>query len=208
MKKFYVGIVLTLCYFMGVFFVIVRMDLNKVSSWNELGDFLAGVFSPVAFLWLIVGYLQQQSELSNNTKQLKLQAEELNNSVQQAAELNSLTKQQIEINLKAMKEASDKYRLSILPIINIQGLSFSKSSSGFIVYNIEFKNTGATGKEVVFSSEQFDCSDLGVGIFPSGEVIKRTITTKHREHFYLEVRCDCKNMLGDEYSYIMTSGKK
>lgn len=207
MRKFYVGIILTLCYFVGVFFVIMKMDLIKVTSWNELGDFLAGVFSPVAFLWLIVGYLQQQNELSNNTKQLQLQTEELNSSVQQAAELNALTKKQIEISIKAMKEESDKYKLSILPIINIQSLSASKVS-GFIVYSIEFKNTGATGKDVVFSSKQIDCSDFGVGIFPSGEIIKRTVATKYREHVYLEIKCNCKSMLGDNASYTITSGKK
>lgn len=50
---------------------------------NEIGDFAAGVFGPVAFLWLILGYLQQGRELKASTDALKLQAKELNNSVKQ-----------------------------------------------------------------------------------------------------------------------------
>lgn len=50
---------------------------------NELGDFLAGTFGPVAFLWLVLGFLQQGREL-------RLQSEELKNSVQQQTEMNRL----------------------------------------------------------------------------------------------------------------------
>ncbi|KTB90228.1 hypothetical protein AO073_27160 [Pseudomonas syringae ICMP 11293] len=50
---------------------------------NELGDFLAGTFGPVAFLWLVLGFIQQGREL-------RLQSEELMNSVQQQTEMNRL----------------------------------------------------------------------------------------------------------------------
>lgn len=56
---------------------LVNLDLN------EIGDFAAGVFGPIAFLWLILGYLQQGKELKASTEALKLQAQELNNSVSQ-----------------------------------------------------------------------------------------------------------------------------
>jgi hypothetical protein len=42
---------------------------------NEVGDFLAGAFSPLAFLWLVVGYFQQGHELSASVAQLERQAE-------------------------------------------------------------------------------------------------------------------------------------
>lgn len=41
---------------------------------NEVGDFLAGAFSPLAFLWLVVGYFQQGHELSASVTQLERQA--------------------------------------------------------------------------------------------------------------------------------------
>ena len=50
---------------------------------NEIGDLAAGIFGPIAFLWLILGYLQQGRELKASTDALKLQAQELNSSVTQ-----------------------------------------------------------------------------------------------------------------------------
>lgn len=44
---------------------------------NEWGDFLAGTMSPVAFMWLVFGYLQQGEELKQNTDALLLQQREL-----------------------------------------------------------------------------------------------------------------------------------
>jgi hypothetical protein len=38
---------------------------------NEFGDFLAGVFSPVAFLWLVLGFIQQGHELSLQIAELR-----------------------------------------------------------------------------------------------------------------------------------------
>ena len=46
---------------------------------NSVGDFLAGLFAPLAFLWLVVGLLQQGQEL-------KLQYFELKKSVDQYTE--------------------------------------------------------------------------------------------------------------------------
>lgn len=44
---------------------------------NELGDFLAEAFAPLAFFILIMGYNQQGKELKQNTAALQLQADEL-----------------------------------------------------------------------------------------------------------------------------------
>lgn len=44
---------------------------------NNFGDFLAGLAAPLAFLWLVVGYLQQGEELRLQRQQLELQREEL-----------------------------------------------------------------------------------------------------------------------------------
>ncbi|WP_122418605.1 hypothetical protein [Pseudomonas viridiflava] len=62
---------------------------------NELGDFLAGTFGPVAFLWLVLGFLQQGRELKLSTDALKLQAEELRNSVEQQTRMADAAVQQI-----------------------------------------------------------------------------------------------------------------
>lgn len=41
---------------------------HKDITLNELGDYLAGAFSPLAFLWLVYGYFMQNHELKANTK--------------------------------------------------------------------------------------------------------------------------------------------
>ena len=56
------------------------ISLNQISI-NELGDFLAGVFGPVAIFWLVLGFFQQSVELRTSTAALRLQAEELRASV-------------------------------------------------------------------------------------------------------------------------------
>ena len=56
---------------------------------NEWGDYFAGIFAPLAFLWLVLGYLQQGEEL-------RLQAEELRNSVEQQAEIARVARDQLE----------------------------------------------------------------------------------------------------------------
>ena len=61
-----------------VFYIAVILFLRGNDAWellrtgrlNELGDFLAGFFTPLAFGWLVYGYLQQ-------SKELRLQREEL-----------------------------------------------------------------------------------------------------------------------------------
>ncbi|HFX6294869.1 TPA: hypothetical protein ACIFCT_003542, partial [Acinetobacter baumannii] len=57
---------------------------------NEKGDFLAGAFSPLGFLWLVFGYIQQGQELKLNTEALRIQAEELKNAVYEQRRLVEL----------------------------------------------------------------------------------------------------------------------
>jgi hypothetical protein len=54
---------------------------------NEVGDFAAGAFGPVAFLWLVLGYIQQGRELKLSSEALRMQAEELKSSVAQQREM-------------------------------------------------------------------------------------------------------------------------
>ncbi|MBJ6945649.1 hypothetical protein JG629_18665, partial [Vibrio cholerae] len=49
------------------------------------GDFLAGATAPIAFLWLIIGYVLQRRELALNTEALKLQRIELERQAKELA---------------------------------------------------------------------------------------------------------------------------
>jgi len=67
---------------------------NMGSSFNEIGDFVAGMMSALAFFWLVIGYylqreelVLQRKELVQNREALLLQAEELKNLVKANKEL-------------------------------------------------------------------------------------------------------------------------
>lgn len=73
---------------------IINFEEFKALDLNEKGDFLAGIFSPLAFLWLVFGYLQQGQELKQNTEALHLQAIELGKNVEAQNELVKLQQQE------------------------------------------------------------------------------------------------------------------
>lgn len=56
--------------------------LEKPKTLNELGDFIAGAFAPLAFFWLVRGFYQQGKGLEQNSIALNMQAEELQLSTQ------------------------------------------------------------------------------------------------------------------------------
>ncbi|MNI04598.1 hypothetical protein D3C73_575240 [compost metagenome] len=114
---------------------------------NELGDFLAGVFGPLAVLWLVLGYYQQGKELKISSQALVAQCEELANSVKQqklAVELSTaqmaLTKQKHEIDLLELEE-------SIRPRAGMHYVS-SGGSTDKIWHNFEVKITNSAAHEL------------------------------------------------------------
>lgn len=89
------GFFLTVIYFIGLIFLLKdRYNELFTVNINELGDFLAGVFGPVAFLWLVIGYLMQHFELKISRTSVEKQAEEL-----------ELTRQTLEQQLVEFKES-------------------------------------------------------------------------------------------------------
>jgi hypothetical protein len=59
-----------------------RFDSFYKLDLNAKGDFLAGLFAPVAFLWLIIGSFQQQQEIAMQRDELRLQREEMKQMVE------------------------------------------------------------------------------------------------------------------------------
>ncbi|GEM_PF-1078693 len=84
----YIAAILSVSY-ISCFFYLKTDLVTKLSELdlNNLGDFLAGAFSPLAFLWLVFGYLMQGREL-------KLQAVELKNAVEQYKDIAETSKEQ------------------------------------------------------------------------------------------------------------------
>ena len=63
-------------------------ELLRTGNLNELGDFLAGFFTPLAFGWLVYGYLLQ-------SKELRLQREELGLTRDQLGKQTGLLQEQV-----------------------------------------------------------------------------------------------------------------
>lgn len=134
MTTFWLGVLLTIIYFLGLWGITEHLNLVLMTTWNEFGDFLAGAFSPVAFLWLVLGYMQQQKELQLNTQALQLQATELRNSVEQyeamvkVAREQLISDQEMMISSRQEKEAQFKPRIKaplIFPAVRTGGDNFS-----------------------------------------------------------------------------------
>lgn len=68
-------------------------ELLKTGNLNELGDFLAGLFTPLAFLWLVYGYLLQSEELRLQHKELSLTRDQLGKQTE-------LLQEQVEADLR------------------------------------------------------------------------------------------------------------
>lgn len=77
-----IGLVLSALYVVGVTVYLFVQGQNPANlALNELGDFLGGVSSPLAFLWLVLGFFQQSREIRLSNQALHLQAREMRRSV-------------------------------------------------------------------------------------------------------------------------------
>lgn len=73
-----IGLALTGLYLAGLVLYLWLQGQNPADlKLNELGDFVGGVSSPLAFLWLVLGFFQQSREIRLSSKALHLQAKEM-----------------------------------------------------------------------------------------------------------------------------------
>lgn len=149
MKTFWIGIAISALYVIGLAITIHGLGLTPMSSWNEFGDFLAGAFSPIAFLWLILGYLQQQRELQQNTRALEIQAEELKNSVEQYKEMVKVANEQLEADRSMALQQNELLELENKPDISFSGFSWLMSSGNDFTYHWNLINHGREARNVI-----------------------------------------------------------
>lgn len=153
-----VGAAITLAYLAIILPMIWgRADALLTMPLNEVGDFLAGAFGPVAFFWLVMGFLQQgeelrlsttalqmqADELQQGTKALLLQAEELKNSVEQQSIMAAAATQQIEAQHRALEmQRSDRER-ALLANFTIRTIGFGGGGApGMVVNTVSLRNNG------------------------------------------------------------------
>jgi hypothetical protein len=126
-------------------------------------EFLAGAFSPLAFLWLILGYMQQGEELKQNTDALILQAAELRQSAEQQKLLVEVTREQLGQERTYYQEERERMFAAAEPVFLIREDNIS-SLPGMPDRRIEIANSGGTARAL--------CLDL---LLPDG-ITQRVFT--------------------------------
>ncbi|EGQ8002320.1 TPA: hypothetical protein ACMDRZ_003863 [Vibrio cholerae] len=104
-----VGLVITVIW-ITLISILLYLKFNDAASMslNEWGDFLAGVTAPVAFLWLIIGYMLQRKELGLNTEALILNKNEIRRQANELAQQTQFQKMQAEAAYAQSKEVREQ----------------------------------------------------------------------------------------------------
>jgi len=121
---------------------------------NEVGDFFAGAFGPVAFLWLVLGFMQQGDELRLSTKALEDQAKELQKSVEHQMALVEATKMQGEVELTKLQMQQDERDRALRASFKITTLA------------VRLDNPEAAKNSFRISNDGNNASDLAINFDP------------------------------------------
>ena len=113
-----------------VFFGEEGVDEFLYMTLNEVGDLLAGIAGPLAFIWLVCGYLLQGIAIRQQAEQVALGAKALSI---QAAEMEQLKKRR---------------RSEISPEFYLRCVDGNSSELGRRKIEIEIKNSGEIARNV------------------------------------------------------------
>lgn len=131
--------------------VVVLLSLYQHENFaklalNELGDYLAGAFGPLALFWVVVGYFQQGEELRNNANELAASVAEL----KRQADTNQ---KRFESERESRAQDLERHKRKIQPHFKIDVKKFN-DGEGQRTAEIELTNSGATVRGVVVSVEE------------------------------------------------------
>ena len=135
-----------------------QWGILKVSplSLNELGDLCAGIVGPLTLFWLVLGFLQQATEL-------RLQVHELKLSVDQQRELLNVSKETLSHEKAVIDERERKRRTEIQPKIFFPKPKVSAPEMiNSRTFAVQAENVGHQLKNVTVSSELSDPKESGV----------------------------------------------
>ena len=142
-KRFWFGVIVSVVW-VGVAVYVLR-TADPPGKLNEWGDFIAGFSAPLAFFWLVLGYMQQGDELRQSTQALHLQAEELKNSVEQQTQLVLVAREQMQQETEALSEERKLRREAARPKFIPQQSSVTSDAAGKVSsFEVSIVNIGPT----------------------------------------------------------------
>ncbi len=147
-----IGSAITLFWLAFMIWMIID-DWTKAQALglNEWGDVFAGFFAPLAFLWLVLGFLQQGTELRISSNALQLQAQELSASVQQQQEMVRVAQQSYDADLELYlrQRAADPTSIEPLFVFN-QIEKAVTAANGGVTIPLVIANQGGTATALRF----------------------------------------------------------
>lgn len=134
---------------------------------NAQGDFLAGAFAPLAFLWLFIATMLQRDELQLQRQVSESQAKEAINQGKIFAQQSELIKRQIEVQTAQLE--NERQRKKLEQTIRVQNLSDSLADKikikfcvfdGRVAYSVKNELTNSVSVRVVVqNSTGIECGD-------------------------------------------------
>lgn len=156
-KLGWIGVFITFSYLCSIgFFQWQQIKEIDGLELNAFGDFLAGVFGPVAIFWLVLGFFQQGVELRNSIQSLDLQTQELRQSVEQQKKLVEVSASQLEIQRTEFEQTLHQLGEAVRPnfIVSYLGIDddgyspYEDRASLPLRHKIGFANIGGTACKV------------------------------------------------------------
>ncbi|HHP4933483.1 hypothetical protein [Acinetobacter baumannii] len=166
----YLGAILGYVIVFHLFFA----DHSKPMPLNEIGDFLAGVFAPVAFFYLYLGYIQQGTELKQNTYALNLQAKELQNSVEQQRELVLATKEEIDLNKNEIEHQRRIQHIQAQPFFHFKDsfIDFNeKNKCHFLMFTLYNSRATCRDLQIIVLDKSYNDPSKTVLLYPRHDLL-------------------------------------
>lgn len=177
-KRFIAGVAVSVVWIgVAVWLMCTKTLPTELNSW---GDFIAGFSAPLAFFWLVLGYLQQGEELRQSTAALNLQADELRQSVEQQSKLVELSRKQMEHEIEKLEEDRRRHREATRPTFVPQQSTIihDPATGGVAAFHISIVNIGrpATKVRMRFEIDGVQVDSVNRAIFSAEENVRVKLT--------------------------------
>lgn len=142
LKKNHPFVVIFLFLYLGfliiyiIVFQLFYADYSKPMPLNEIGDFLAGVFSPLAFLFLYLGYKQNSESLKHQINELSSSTQALKEQVEYQADLVRISTDQLNFYREKDKFDQEQRIYKARPILILIRISSGTSGDRFTIKNL------------------------------------------------------------------------